>query len=306
MPSPVHAIAPEADIAAGPESDSAFARTGDGQFWDESFEREAPSAEGSRGDSGWSKVHWALNEADSTEYRHIGNSALKGLPFEFTPSDLDLLIKANAFEPLRDRGKIIFALRGAELLSSGVAEPEDKYRQIERSVLSLRETRPDHQHFRCVIGVYDLARRQISAFIGSTVPCRQAVYSYANGGSASNMLPSGCYRMLVGTHRGRIGCLMEGEDFTVLRTPKDYVFDTKDTWDNAFPGDDLHPAFANASAEFSSWGCQTIRGNCPAGTDQFSGEYKQFRQTLGLRPGTGDHGVAFSYVILTGLEAAIA
>ena len=44
----------------------------------------------------------------------------------------------------------------------------------------------------------------------------------------------------------------------------------------------------------------------PVGTDRFSGEYKDFRQTLGLRPGTADHGAAYSYVLLTGLEAAIA
>jgi predicted chitinase/peptidoglycan hydrolase-like protein with peptidoglycan-binding domain len=290
-----------------PDSDDAsVSRVGDGQFWDEDFERAAPFGEASRGDPGWAKVHWAANDEDSTEYRHIADSPLKGMPFEFTPDDLELLIKANAFEPLRERGKIIFALRGAELAVSGAASGDDKFRQVGRAVLNLRDTRPDHQHFRCVIGVYDIPQHRLSAFIGSTVPCRKAVYNYANGASASNMLPAGCYRMAVGTHNGRIGCLMEGEDFTVLRTPKDYVFDTKDTWDDTFPGDDLHPAFANPSAEFSSWGCQTVRGDCPPGTDRFSGEYKEFRQALGLRPGTADHGVKLSYVLLTGLEAATA
>src|SRR5262249_21785874 len=155
-------------------------------------------------------------------------------------------------------------------------------------VLHLRETRPDHQRFRCVIGVYAIRERQLSAFIGSTVPCRQAICSYANGGARSNMLPTGCYRVQGGTHHGRLRCIVEDEDFTVLRSKEDYVFDTKDIWDNTAPGDNLHPAFANASAEFSSWGCQTIRGNCPPGTDGFSGEYKEFRQALGLRPGTAD------------------
>ena len=301
------AITVVANIPSAPVSDTtSLLELGDGRFWDEAFEQAAPLEEAQRGEPGWSRVRWAANDEDCPEYRHLAGSPLKGTPFAFTPDDLEQLIKANAFEPLRDRGKIIFALRGAELVASGGAGPDDKFRQIGRQSLSLREVRPDHQHFRCVIGVYDVAQRQLSAFIGSTVPCRQAVYSYANGGGASNLLPSGCYRMVVGTHRGRIGCLMEGEDFTVLRTPKDYVFDTKDTWDNAFPGDDLHPAFANASAEFSSWGCQTIRGDCPSGTDRFSGEYKDFRQALGLRQGTADHGAAFSYVLLTGLEAAIA
>src|SRR5262249_42786863 len=150
------------------------------------------------------------------------------------------------------RGKIIFALRGAELVASDASNADDKFRQIGRSVLHLRETRPDHQRFRCVIGVYAIRERQLSAFIGSTVPRRQAICSYANGGASSNMLPTGCYRFKVGTHNGRIGCLVEDEDFTVLRSKEDYVFDTKDIWDNTAPGDNLHPAFANASAEFSS------------------------------------------------------
>src|SRR5262245_1981687 len=300
------AVTVVAALPAEAEVDGAVVtRVGDGREWDDDFEQESLTAAVDRDASGWSKVHWATNDADSTDYRHIGDSPLKAAPFEFTSDNLELLIKTNAFEPIRDRGKIIFALRGAELDATG-GSADNKFRQIGRDVLKLRETRPDHRHFRCVIGVYDTSARKLSGFIGSTVPCRMAVYNYANGGSASNMLPTGCYRMTVGTHNGRVGCLMEGEDFTVLRSRKDYVFDTKDNWDNTFPGDDLHPAFANGSAEFSSWGCQTIRGNCPAGTDRFSGEYQDFRQALGLRPGTADHGVAFSYVMLTGLEAAIA
>lgn len=281
-------------------------RGGDGQFWGDDFESDIGQGALARGDTGWSKVHWATNDEDSPDYRHVASSPLKGLPFAFTSDDLELLIRANAFEPLRDRGKIIFALRGAELMAMDNAGADDNFHQVGRTALHLRETRPDHQHFRCVIGVYDIAQRKLSGFIASTVPCRQAVYSYANDGDPSNMLPTGCYRLAVGTHKGRIGCLMEDDDFAVLRTRNDYVYDTKDVWDDAFPGDDLHPAFANSSAQFSSWGCQTIRGDCPKGTDHFTGEYKDFRQALGLRAGTADHGVKFSYVILTGLEAATA
>jgi hypothetical protein len=285
----------------------AFSREGDGQHWDDSFEEDGHPDVVARGDEGWSKVHWAKNDEESTEYRHIAKSPYKGSTFDFSSDDLELLISLNAFEPLRDRGKIIFALRGAELVAANGASGDDKFHQVGRPALHLRESRPDHQHFLCVIGVYDTNRRLLSGFIASTVPCRQAVYSYANGGAASNMLPTGCYRLVVGTHNGRLGCLTENEEFTVLRTTKDYVYDTKDSWDDTFPGDNLHPAFANSSANFSSWGCQTVRGNCPTGTDSFSGEYKEFRHELGLvKPGTGDYGLKFSYVMLTGLEAASA
>jgi len=284
-----------------------FSREGDGQLWDDSFEEVGHPDVVARGDEGWSKVQWVKNDEESTEYRHIAKSPHKGATFDFSPDHLELLISVNAFEPVRDRGKIIFALRGAELVAANGASGDDKFRQVGRPTLRLRETRPNHQHFLCVIGVYDTALRLLSGYIASTVPCRQAVYNYANGGAASNMLPTGCYRLIVGTHNGRLGCLTENEDFTVLRTTKDYVYDTKDTWENTFPGDNLHPAFANSSAQFSSWGCQTVRGNCPKGTDNFSGEYKEFRHELGLlKPGTGDYGLKFSYVMLTGLEAAMA
>ena len=256
-----------------------------------------PSGVASRGEPGWAKVHWAANDEDSTDYRHIANSPLKGTPFEFTPDDLELLIKANAFEPLRDRGKIIFALRGAELVVSGAASADDKFRQVGRAVLNLRETRPDHQHFRCVIGVYDVSQRQLSAFhrLDGALPpgCLQLCQRRRCEQHAPHrLLPDG------GRHSQRPHRLpYGGRGFHRLAfTTKDYVFDTKDTWDNTFPGDDLHPAFANYSAEFSSWGCQTIRGDCPPGTDRFSGEYKEFRQALGLKPGTADHGAKFSYV----------
>src|SRR5262249_32112274 len=111
----------------------------------------------------------------------------------------------------------------------------------------------------------------------------------------------------VGTHRGRIGCLREDETFTVLRTRHDFVYDIRDDWDDNFPADDLHPAFSNLYSDFSSWGCLTIRGDCPKGTGDFKGEYKEFRKALGLlKPGEGDYGRKFSCVMLTGLEAAAA
>ena len=176
-------------------------REGDGKFWDDTFER-ADSALLARNVSGWNEVHWATSDEDSTEYRHIATLPFKGVTFEFSAEHLELLIAANSFEPIRDRGKIIFALRGAKLHVSGGASADDKYHQVDRTALHLVETRPDHQHFRCVIGVYDTERRQLSGFIANTVPCRQAIYGYANGGDLSNMLPSGSYRMVVGTHKG--------------------------------------------------------------------------------------------------------
>ena len=277
---------------------------GDGRSWDDSFESAGDGIE-TRGDE-WSSVHWPKSDEDSPEYRHLANHPLKGSTFEFTAADLETLISANGFEPLRDNGRIIFGLRGVELVVAPGADARDKFKQAGRAGLQLKENRPDHQHFRCVIGVYDPTARNLTGFIASTVPCRQAVVGYVNGGEGSNLLPSGCYNYVCGPHKDRQGCLREDEEFTVLRTKRDMVFDIRDNWDLNFPADNLHPAFANKSAEFSSWGCQTVRGNHNKDDGSFSGEYNEFRNTLGLKPRGGSHGLKFSYVMLTGLEAAIA
>ena len=277
---------------------------GDGQSWDDDFEQPADTRDISRGDE-WGAVRWPKDDADSTEYRHLADSPLKGATFDFSADDLELLITANGFEPKRDGGRMIFALRGVELVAAPGAD-HDKFKQIGRTTLRLKDTRPDHQHFRCTIGVYDLASRKLTAFIASTVPCRQAVIGYINGGEGSNMLPTGCYNYVCGPHKDRQGCLREDEDFTVLRVRKTPQFDIKDNWDLNFPADNLHPAFSNKSAEFSSWGCQTVRGNHNKDDGSFSGEYNEFRNALGLKPRAGSHGTKFSYVMLTGLEAATA
>ena len=277
---------------------------GDGRSWGDSFEQPGDPAT-TRGDE-WSSVGWPKDDEESPDYRHIADHPLKGTTFEFSADELELMIAANGFAPMKDNGRIIFGLRGAELVVASGADARDKFKQIGRSALRLKETRPDHQHFRCVIGVYDLASRKLSGYIASTVPCRMAVVNYVNGGDGSNMLPTGCYQYVCGPHKDRQGCLREDEDFTVLRTKRNTVFDIKDNWDLNFPADNLHPAFANASAEFSSWGCQTVRGNHDKGDGSFSGEYNEFRNALGLKPRSGSHGLKFSYVMLTGLEAAIA
>lgn len=262
--------------------------------------------------AGWVAVTWVSDDDKSTEYRHIRSEDrdLRGCSFTFTPRDLELLIRANSFEPTRDNNRIVFGLRGATL-EADTANPGDRGKQVERAGLRLKETRPDHAHFNCVIGVYNLRSGRLSGFAASTVPKRSAVWGYkqnpANGG---NMLPCGCYSYVVGTHRGKTpGCLREGEPFTVLRSSNNLVFDIADEWDECEPFDNIHPAFQDGagSAEFSSLGCQVIRGSYNGTTGRYSGEWADFRLALGLSPnGHGDDGKRYSYVLLTGLEAAIA
>ena len=235
------------------------------------------------------------------DYRHL-DIAFADEDFELKPEDLELIIKANWFEPTREHKRILFGLRGTMLASGSSAAG---------SSLKLRLTRPNHREFRCVIGVYDTNAGTLSAFVGSTVPWYASVHAYYAGGDRQNMLPTGCYPYFVGAHgkRGEIpGCFRLGkghadeqqETVAVLRTLDDVTYDTSDEFDPSIPHDNLHPAFGTTT--FSSQGCQTVRGNYGNG---HTGEWAQFRKAVGLSD-RGDNGKRFDYVLVTGAEASIA
>ncbi len=309
---PATASAPPADLEAmratrrpGPTDE------GDGANWDYDYVESVSGGE-LEATPDWAPVAWVSNDDNSTDYRHIdaAGRALAGVSFAFTAGDLELLIKANRFEPLRTGNRIIFGLRGCAL-KGDTAHPDDRFAQTDRDSLNLVEARPNHQHLRCVIGVYDTAARRLSGFIANTVPNRKAVWTYYKIGSMGNMLPAGCYQYVVGAHsKGRYpGCLRQDEQFVVLRSRNNPMFDTRDNWDPGveFPMDNIHPAFADQSAEFSSFGCQTVRGTFDSGARVYTQDFAKFRGALGLsRDYESDYGRNYSYVLLTGLEAAIA
>ncbi len=289
---------------------------GDGEHWD-GEETEPASAMGDEERmalerrSDWSKVHWTNNDTLSSEYQHLveeDRTGLAGKIFSFSAGDLDLLVRANRFEPeMSHNGKIVFGLRGVTLEAENGTK-EDSNQQVELPSLRLREVKPNHKTFRCVIGVYDVERQLLSGFRASTVPNRFAVAYYASTQKSGNMLPAGCYRYVVGRHRTHQGCLREHERFAVHRNTNNLVYEVDDKIVPGTPFDNIHPSFRDRhrSAEFSSFGCQVIRGTIRSG-NRHAGEWRNFRDALGLRQaGDGDHGHVFYYVLLTGLEAAIA
>lgn len=278
---------------------------GDGQSWGGDFELESPPAAVLESDR-WAHVKWNENDDDSPDYHHVVDRSATGKTFEFSAEDLESLIAAGAFEPIRTSQRIIFALRGAQLVK-GLTDPNPVNEQVDRAKLTLKDARPDHRNFRCVIGFCDLSTGRLTAYIGSTVPCRQAIDGFVSGRSGCNILPTGCYEFIVGPHgpAKKPGMVREHEQKTVIRTKKDVVYDIRDNWDEGPVGDNLHPSFFNESADFSSWGCLTVSGNFKNGVH--SGLWLKFRQGLGLlKSGTGDHGKRFDVLLLTGLEAATA
>jgi hypothetical protein len=259
-----------------------------------------------------SDVRWVMNDHNHPDYVHLPPDA-KGQGFSFAPDDLERLIKHNRFEPhLGSHNRLIFALRGASLVGSAHA-------QEQRSELNLVDVRPDHMRFRCVIGIYDTSTRKLSGYTASTVCNAGAVlacYNFYNGFSRDkegNILPTGCYEMCVGTHRGsvvvpgvfRLGSGPEvgsASKQTVLRSANDVTLGTQDVWDPCIPKDNLHPAFG--TDRFSSLGCLTVRGTY-SGQGRHEGEWGKLRNAAGLNSDVG-MGTRFDMVLLTGLDAATA
>ncbi|MEQ1718631.1 MAG: hypothetical protein ABL907_22040, partial [Hyphomicrobium sp.] len=259
-------------------------------------------------------VSWAKSDDEAPDYAHLVPEGREPVPgdkkFKITAADIELLIKANNFDPKGPDGKIVFAFRGANLVDSedgrndGIAAGVD--------AITLEETRPDHKNFRCTIGFLNRETRKISAFRASTVPNVKFMTNYymwnnglgGNSNTGANMMPTGCYVYRMGAHGGgRIypalrltdpERLADDGQACVLRSKNDLTFKTDDLFDHCTPYDNIHCAYAYDS--FSSAGCQTICG--PNG----EGPWGQFQAVLK----TMKVNTRIDYVLLTGRDASIA
>jgi hypothetical protein len=137
-------------------------------------------------------VQWPANDAISPDYAHLAGIAAPA-SFTLTPEVLDRVISANGFQPSGTNDAVAFALRGARLKSGLDTEVA--------GAIELEDVRPNHLEFRCVIGFYFTAKRTLSLYTGSTVPCRKAVHGFMMGGEASNLLPTGLYSYYVWRHK---------------------------------------------------------------------------------------------------------
>ncbi len=262
---------------------------------------------------GLGDARWPHDPANAPDTWHLP-AELAEAEFELTAEVVEAIIAAGHFRPdLTTNGRLVLSLRGCALAdgSASVADA-DKVR--------LRAVRPDHEQFRCLIGLYDTGSRRVSLYLGSTVPRRTGMlrfYDKMNFGASApncNMLPTGCYQLCVGTHGGSAGPVTfvlrlgngptsaDAGPATVLRTRNDLIFGTGDVWDNTRPADNVHPAFLAQS--FSSLGCLTLRGwQKPGGShDTARGEWKAFRSKLGFAG--ENHGKRFDNLLVTGHEAA--
>ena len=272
---------------------------------------EKPSSLEAAGNSySISQVRWAAEDSEVPDYRSVAGIVSADGTFELTIADIETIIRANRYKPTVDpaHGKLLFGLRGCQLVGE-----TDK--QVDRDSLKLKLARPDHKTFKCTIGVLDVKTRKLSGFIASTVPNRTYVYtcwqrSRDDEDLAGNMLPTGSYGYIVGQHNSTPSAFVlrktinEKRTVAVWRSTDDVTYTVQDEIDVCQPGDNIHPAYSASSAEFSSAGCQTIRGNSSGG---HNGEWAHFRIAAGLpRDGNGKYGTPYTYILMTGLEAKAA
>jgi putative chitinase len=252
-------------------------------------------------------VRWSA-DADQPDFAHTFNSATNSLALneevEFNFAVYQLLVRANRFQPRGKNGLVCVGLRGGELIGDDAQEEVSDFR--------IKDTRPNHEAFRCTLGIVDTVNETVSAYRGSTVPNKKWMTNYyklvhglpTSSNTKSNLLPTGCYIYRVNAHGGgRIKPALRMTDpdnltadakCTVLRTSNDLAYAHDDFWNPSVPYDNIHCAYYND--KFSSAGCQTIKG--PNGGGAW-GQFQNVIDALGWN-------ARIDYVLVTGREVAIA
>ena len=258
-------------------------------------------------------VGWPSNDAEAPDYAHV-DTLPPGGTFPLTPGDLDLLVRANHFDPQYHEGKIVFALRGATLASGHQAEGV--------SEVVVKDVRPNHLSFRCIIGLYDRPAGRLWAYTASTVPNALSMKEYyqwrkeLGPESRTNLLPCGCYvyrrsyhgwsrskkkpKVPVALRLTQPGTPNRDAVAIILRNPNDLVYRSGDSWEKAIPKDNICPAFSSEIPDTA--GCLAIRGSNVPFTDEASEQWKQFQGHIAGMP----KNTRIDLLLLTGAEARIA
>lgn len=258
---------------------------------------------------------WPADDKDSPEYAHL-TAIAAAASFDLTPADIDALIAANRFKPEGQGNVVALAIRGCVL--------QEPHEQEKKDSIGVKEVRPNHVDFRCVLGFYFRDLKKLTLFTGSTVPAPFYMKSYLrrlNGASrpgdsrsGCNMMPTGCYVSRVGSHDGgnikpalrttNPDNMRDDAIVTVIRTEDDltFGFGAKDRWDKTQPFDNVHCAYFTSfdqrhEASFSSAGCLTVRGRKDP-----SHQWEKFQREMKAL----GQGKRCDLVLLTGREYAIA
>ncbi len=243
-------------------------------------------------------------DRQAPDYAHIPGG-FDMTPFPVTPDALTSLARWNRFDlqtPL-----VLVGIRGATILD-GPPDPAG---------VQLSERRVDHRRFNCVLGVWDRARDRLTLFTGSTVPNHLFVreqFIWGAGDGIANQLPTGLYRHEVGTHgvdssAPQFGAFRMESRIAVRRALGALSYETVSPIALTRPYDNIHASGRSTDlADFSSAGCQTVRGWYDATSGEPLYDYASLREAAGLswphRP--AQDGTGFDYMLVTAREVRMA
>jgi Putative peptidoglycan binding domain len=243
-------------------------------------------------------------DAHAPDYAHVP-APFDMTPFRVTPGVLATLARWNRFE--LTTAVVLVGIRGAALLEA----PSDPAGAV------LSERRVDHRRFNCVLGVWDRTRDRLSLFTGSTVPNHLFVreqFMWGAGQGIANQLPTGLYRHEVGTHgidsrAPQPGAFRMESRIATRRALTALAYETASPLALTRPYDNIHASGRDTDlTDFSSAGCQTVRGWYDATSGEPLHDYARFREAAGLTwphdPATD--GRAFDYMLLTARELRLA
>lgn len=278
------------------------------------------------------KAVWPADD-QTIDYAHI-KAEFSDTNFEVTDAALQRILAANSFTPIASNRNVLFGLRGCMLADEEPAIPAFK------TSIRVREARPDHYSYRCLMGVWDRVLKRVWATPASTTPHVAYLYAQREAGTfanEANMMPTGLYRYKIGTHRNGSRGRQPGafrpdnKGFAVIRSvddgpiklSRDKYWDTRTT----NHGDNIHAGTYSAPRDdrplFWSAGCQVIPGYYQPKGETPQGGWARFRIAAGLdrdptltrnneiQPGrfdvaTREDGRRFSYLLTTGRDVRIA
>ncbi|GIL40491.1 peptidoglycan-binding domain-containing protein [Roseiterribacter gracilis] len=240
----------------------------------------------------------------SPDYAHVP-APFDMTPFRVTPDALTALARWNRFElqtPL-----VLVGIRGATILD-GPPDPAG---------VSLSERRVDHRRFNCVLGIWDRMRDRLALFTGSTVPNHLFVreqFIWGAGDGIANQLPTGLYRHEVGTHgidsrAPQFGAFRMESRIAVRRALHALSYEASSPIALTRPYDNIHASGRSTDqTDFSSAGCQTVRGWYDATSGEPLHDYAKLRDAAGLNwpHNPAQDGLALDYMLVTAREVRLA
>ena len=178
------------------------------------------------------------------------------MPTTFSADHLRKLLRVNSY-PFAETAHILFGIRGASAASSKCEEFRDAH--------LIEQTDVNYQAARCLIGIWNPVQNKIALFPGSTVPHLKYIKRNVEGKAKSNCMMSGYYSHYEkGFHNPNPGhahqALRLATNIMYRRSFNDFTFSNADPVEVGNPNDNLHAAYSDTGAAYSSAGCQVVVG----------------------------------------------